>query len=158
MNLDQLAYYAHNTDQANQIKRTLGLLAADWIEDIAEGFVDVRSEDGTFSAGQHSKGLLQFNYDLGIELEILTYLEGAHWHENKPEFRSGMPFISHIGFHMEPGEQLPERIRNHFRLLQVMDTLNHTNQYIKDLGRTYHYEIYQSYFGPDMKFIWRIEP
>ncbi len=157
MKMDQIAYYAHNDEQVAQIKEAMGLQCAEWIEDTAEGAVGkIDLADGSWVEGR-STGRLRFNYDLGIELEILTYLDGPHWHEDKPEFRAGRPFISHLGFHMEPGEEVPEWIKETGKMAQLMETDLHTNDYIVQKQRTYHYEIYSVPFGPDLKFIWRVE-
>ena len=157
MKLDQIAYYAHNEEQVATVKEALGLLDAPWIEDTAEGSVGtVHPADGSWVEGR-SKGHLRFNYDLGIELEILTYLDGPHWHEGKHEFRAGNPFISHIGFHMDADEPVPDWVKATGKLVQLMDTDSHTNAYIVQKQRTYHYEIYSVPFGPDLKFIWRVE-
>ena len=163
MKLDQIAFYAHNEKQVASIKEQLGLTDKKWIEDIVIG--DVRNGKGTYF-GQ-SQGLLRFNYDLGIEVEILTYLNGWHWHLDKPEFKEGLAFVSHIGFHMEKDE--PYRVDSGDTLLQVMNTLSHTNPYLIQKGRKYHYEIYAGalsssvalvtfpLIGVDRKYIWRIE-
>ena len=151
MKLDQLAYYAHNDEQVKAIKESMGLGGAEWVEDVAEGSVRTLTDSGT------SKGHLRFNYDLGIELEILTYLDGPHWHEGKVPFRRGKPFLSHIGFHMDEGERPPEWVTQIGTLVQEMDTTKHTNEYVVEKGRTYHYEIYAVPTGPDLKFIWRVE-
>jgi hypothetical protein len=152
MKLDQIAYYAHNDQQVEELKRSMGLLDAEWIEDVATGDVQVRTGSGV------SKGHLRFNYDLGIELEILTYLDGPHWHQGKVPFRRGHTFLSHIGFHMDEGERPPEWVTTTGTLVQEMDTTEHTNDYVVSKSRTYHYEIYSVPTGPDLKFIWRKEP
>lgn len=148
MKIDQLAYYAHSTEQVQQIKEQFGLSSADWVEDVVRGEAQVFKLFRT-----PSEASLMFNYDLGIELEILTYLEGPHWHMSRPEFRSGEIFLSHVGIHMAAGEvsNLPES-----QLCQKMWTSSHTNSYLVERKRTYYYEIYKG-FGPDLKFIWRIE-
>lgn len=156
MKLDQIAYYAHNEAQVKTIKESMGLQKGEWIEDVAEGSVGVLRWCGDWEKGR-SKGHLRFNYDIGIELEILTYLEGPHWHLDRPEFKDGQSFISHIGFHMDEGEEVPARVKKLGMLAQVMDTDTHTNDYIVEKGRTYHYEIYFMPFGPDLKYIWRVE-
>jgi hypothetical protein len=88
----------------------------------------------------------------GIELEILTYLDGPHWHMNKPAFITCEIFMSHIGFHMDEGEKpLDTGIT-----LQRMRTLSHTNAYLLSKKRTYEYLICESPIGGvDTKFIWR---
>lgn len=160
MKLDQIAYYAHNEEQVEQIKKQFGLLGSSWIEDTATGIIKLDGKGNPFK----SVGHLRFNYALGIELEILTYLEGPHWHQDKSEFLNQIPFISHIGFHMEgsPEDFIPPE---GFKLAQVMDTTEHTNEYIVEKGRKYHYEIYKPDYEsflirpemPDQKYIWRVE-
>ena len=151
MKLDQLAFYAHNIEQVDEIKARFGLTNAEWVEDFAEGTVRVFGGDEEWS-----KAHLRFNYDLGIELEIITYLEGPHWHMNKLPFQAGAIFMSHIGFHMDDGERPPAALLTDDRkLVQVMDTVCHTNPYLLERGRRYHYEIYDG--RPEHKFIWRRE-
>lgn len=157
MKLDQIAYYAHDAVQAANLKSSFGLIDEKWVTDVAKGNVRVFEEDGGYEDGR-STGLLQFNYSLGIELEVLTYLDGIHWHQNKPEFRARLPFLSHIGFHMEPGEQVPAELKlRGGKIAQFMATTSHTNEYVNSKERTYRYEIYRMPSGPDRKFIWRIE-
>lgn len=152
MKLDQIAYYAHDEEQVEQIKAHMGLQASDWVHDIATGKVWLPDQDGV------ATGHLRFNYDLGIELEILTYVSGPHWHMDKVDFFLRKPFVSHIGFHMEEGERPPQRVVTEGKIVQVMDTTSHTNEYVVSRQRTYHYEIYSMPFGPDLKYIWRVEP
>lgn len=158
MKLDQIAYYAHNEQQVAEIKKQFGLEGCVWVEDEVVGEV--------FGAGGSIKGKsrahLRFNYDLGIEFEILTYLEGWHWHIDKAEFLDGLPFISHIGFHMQPMQTIPLQAKEAH--VQTMYTLSHTNPYLLERGRKYHYEIYRgnslngkAFAGVDRKYIWRIE-
>jgi len=156
MKLDQIAYYAHTEAQSNEIKKAMGLLDAEWIEDTAQGSVGTMRWSGAWEEG-YSKGHLRFNYDLGIELEILTYESGIHWHVDKPEFMERETFLSHVGFHMDKGEEVPAHVKEAGKLVQVMDTDKHTNAYIVQKERTYHYEIYSMPYGPDLKYIWRIE-
>ncbi len=154
MHLDQLAYYAHNEAQVLEIKRMFGLENANWVEDIAEGNVYLQGS----RKPKRSRAHLRFNYDLGVELEILTYLDGAHWHLGKDWFLDRQPAVSHIGFHMNDGELPPPHVLQHGNLVQVMDTDRHTNDYVTSRGRTYHYKIYEMPFGPDLKYIWRMQP
>jgi len=156
MKLDQIAYYAHNEAQVASIKTAFGVEDAEWVEDIATGNVVATScLTGQIESGI-SKGHLRFNYSLGIELEILTYLEGPHWHSGKIDFGRGVPFLSHLGFHMDEGERPPENVLSTGLLVQTMDTTEHTNDYVNSRGRKYHYEIYKMPSGPDLKYIWRV--
>lgn len=155
MKIDQIAWYAHNEDQVREIKAKFGLLDKEWIEDIATGDVQVNRMDGSTILGS-STGHLRFNYDLGIELEILTYISGPHWHEDNADFVIGRSFLSHIGIHMGEGE-VPFDTAS--RVVQRMTTTQHTNPYLLEKKRTYDYRIRDTRktLGHFTKYIWRIE-
>jgi hypothetical protein len=161
--LDQLAFYAPNDAAVDQIKASLGLAHQDWTEDTVTGVARVWNQPP-----QDSKARLLFNYDLGIEVEILTYLEGPHWHEiighapklNAPAWEDSPPlplphsgFVSHIGFHVNEGE-LP---RLPFRIAQELITEAHSNPGVA--GRRYHYRIFDTRHvnGSFLKYIKRIQ-
>jgi len=160
LKFDQLAYYAHNEVQVAQLKQYLGLEDAEWIEDEVRGDVYLPEEPGKTLGdwGLHgwSRGHLRFCYAYGIELEILTYLSGPHWHQGDLAFRQGMPFLSHVGIHCDEGEEpwCPTE-----RLVQQMTTRVHTNPYLVERGRTYNYLIYDTrpLLGHYTKFIYRKE-
>lgn len=156
MKADQLAWYAHNEEQVVAIKKMFGLLDKPWVEDQATGKLVVRRNYGSVVEGQ-SVGHLRFNYDLGIELEILTYLEGPHWHEERPEFLAGQPFLSHVGIHMD--DESEKHWDKASRIVQDMWTIQHTNPYLLEKGRKYHYQIRDTVaqLGHFTKYIWRIE-
>lgn len=155
MKIDQICWYAHNDEQVEEIKKRFGLLGKEWIEDTATGNVLVRHSRGGTIIHDTATGLLRFNYDLGIELEILTYLSGAHWHAYRPEYLAGETFMSHIGIHMEPGEKEPDDEDN---IVQEMVTTRHTNPYVVGKKRTYRYVIRDTtaQLGCFTKYIWRI--
>jgi hypothetical protein len=170
MKLDQIAYYAHNEDQVEDLQKMLGLEKEPWVEDNVFGEVDVYDSKHHSWIKTTSRAKLLFNYTHGIEIEILTYTAGPHWHMRKREFIDGTPFLSHLGFHMQEGEVSPNHEVN---LVQRMRTLSHTNEKIKDTRR-YNYEIYSTTPGKvledrktlpnllpivntDLKYIWRIE-
>lgn len=160
MHLDQIAFYAHDGLQEEEIKKKLGLAEAEWIRDEVWGRVEVDALKGQFSRSRgHSRAILQFNYSYGIELEILTYLEGPQWHRSCETvgFPSRDPFISHFGIHLDDGEDFPEM---DLPLVQEMWTESHTNPYLIERQRTYHYRIYDARptMGCYLKFIKRIEP
>lgn len=158
MKIDQIAWYAHNDEQVEWIKRKFGLLDKTWIEDEATGHVSVRHNLATpnMATGQ-STGLLRFNYDLGIEVEILTYKSGPHWHAYREEFLASVPFLSHIGIHMDKGEVEKDTSDN---IVQRMRTFSHTNPYLIEKARTYEYVIRDTRagLGAYTKYIWRHEP
>ena len=148
--LDQIAFYAPDVYAQEAIKVMLGLDQAEWTEDIVTGEVKVFNEPSAVS-----KAKLLFNYDHGIELEILTYLDGPHWHMPSPARPNPMPrnsFMSHIGFHVND-EPLPDL---RWPIAQSMITTHHTNPAIA--GRAYQYVIYDTkkLLGIDLKYIKRL--
>lgn len=148
MKLDQIAYYAHDDEQAEELKAMLGLSQAEWISDFAEGEVTT-----PFGSGR-SRAHLRFCYARGIELEILTYLDGPHWHMEKAPFICGIPFLSHLGYHVDGPDWVPPFGG---KVVQTMQTDKHTNPYLLEKRRTYHYKIFSAPHGPDLKYIWRVE-
>lgn len=166
MKMDQIAFYC-NTEKAEKIiKATFGLTdETRWTKD------NVISENRIYP--QHGKpytcraiGHLQFNYDLGVELEILNYSEGSSWHNHLPTkiaLRGGFtPFISHIGIHLNYDEDFPNEDfiseSRCWRLVQHTITFQHTNPYLLEKKRKYEYRIYESVPGTYIKYIKRIEP
>jgi len=157
MKLDQIAFYARDLAQAARIKEQLGLASSDWVEDFVEGQVSVYTGiPHTKPEVGHSRAHLQFNYAFGTEVEILTYLDGPHWHEGfaaqRPATKS---WLSHIGFHLADGEDFPDV---QWPLVQELVTEVHTNEYVLSRGRTFHYRIYDARkaFGCYIKYIKRI--
>jgi hypothetical protein len=156
MKIDQLAFYAADEIAIDQIKIDLNLRNAEWVKDIATGNSRV-ALNGEFKQGVNVAEL-QFNYDLGIEVEIIRYLSGPHWHENSLPQRK---FLSHIGVHLDDGEPFP--IMRHSRVVQDTQTTKHTSHYLTHPDspgymRTYHYRIYEMGPGLYIKYIKRITP
>jgi hypothetical protein len=163
MKCDQVAFYAVSNEEAEKIKVQLGLDKAEWIKDTVTARSIVRGEEG------HNIAELQFNYSLGIELEILRYISGPHWHKKNPfnvAVATGMkflypPFISHVGIHLDDGEDFPAM--EHCKLVQETFTINHTSEYLTKegspgFGRKYHYRIHELSRGSYIKYIKRINP
>lgn len=167
MKIDQIAFYAKSVDEVDRIKTALGLSGAKWI-------IDEVTAKSLFPDGhwEVNKGVLQFNYDLGIELEILTYVEGRHWAmDSKIQYsaifeQKGNPlwslpmFISHVGIHLEDGEPFPAEM-NGCPLVQETFTISHTSEYLttsEGAGRLYHYRIHEMVPGTYIKYIRRIHP
>jgi hypothetical protein len=153
MKIDQIAFYCSTDEQANQIKDQFGLRGAQWVQDT----VTAMSKVPNFEE-QPNKAELQFNYDLGIELEILRYISGPSWHLSNP-IRHSPPFISHVGIHLEDGEDFPAMA--HCKLVQETWTLSHTAPYLTTgpaAGRRYHYRIFELSPGSYIKYIRRIHP
>lgn len=148
MKIDQIAFYAKDKNAEAIIKSHFGLLNAKWIEDEVTA-ESILNDDGDKVI---NKAYLQFNYDLGIELEILRYDEmSEHWHVDQV-FKQSIfakstggyyPFISHVGVHLDQGEDFPVVADAFFDLVQETWTQKHTNPYIVEKGRLYHYRIYQ---------------
>lgn len=153
MKIDQCAFYAHTNEDADRIKEQFGLLGAQWIRDT----VTARSK--VIGNGERENvAELQFNYDLGVELEILRYVDGPSWHLTNPLSKNSS-FISHIGIHLEDGEPFPEM--RHCIMVQETFTLSHTAAYLTTgpaAGRKYHYRIFELSPGSYVKYIKRIHP
>ena len=158
MKTDQIAYYAHDDEQILELKRKLNLEGRVWVADSVTGQLELFNQRGDKIYDGLSEAQLLFNYDNGIETDILTYTKGPHWHSHRYEFRVRMPFLSHIGIHMAPGEQ--SHLAGNAPLVQRMKTISHTNPYLLEQKRTYHYEIYDTTndLGHYTKLIWRIQP
>ena len=159
MKLDQIAFYASTAALANEIKAQFGLTNAQWITDT----VTAQSVVAGSELKIENVAELQFNYDLGIELEILRYKTGPHWHVRRnPNFTHGR-FLSHAGIHLSDTEDFPifEPGIHAWRLVQETWTTQHTSEYLTDpkspgFGRKYHYRIYEVSPGAYVKYIKRV--
>lgn len=102
---------------------------------------------------------LSFNYDFGLELEILTYIDGLNWHgKRNPEGKE--IFLSHLGLHVSAQELETIKLIMEFMgigIAQEVYTDSHTNPVIKG-KRKYHYVVFDSEekLGFDLKLIERI--
>lgn len=157
MKIDQIAFYCQSKEEATKLVKQLGLLDANWIEDRVTARSIVNGVEGRNVAE------LAFNYDRGIELEILRYVEGPSWHDTNPLFKgeAGKPFVSHIGIHLEDDEDFPPM--ESAVLVQETFTESHTAEYLTKegspgYGRTYHYRIFELSPGSYVKYIKRIHP
>jgi hypothetical protein len=145
--VDQVAWYAVDTDAREKLKELFGLEHAEWITDVAMGRAVHRKREYRSVAA-----LLEFNYDLGIELEIVTFgSESPYWQKR---FRKNPSFLSHIGIHVE---EFPEDFE--FPIIYEMWTEAHTNPYLIERKRFYHYRIYGTLrvLGVYLKMIKRVE-
>lgn len=152
LKLDQIAFAAYDYDDEVEIKRMLRLENADWVYDevVAEGYV-CPNDAGVPST---NKAKLLFNYDYGIEVEILRYKSGDNYLTSqgiKP--RS----ICHVGFHIEKGNSISGTIFGG-QVIQQVETISHTNPFLSTTGRRYRYTIYNNpIWGVNLKTIERIE-
>lgn len=144
--MDQIAFIARNDDDERRLKRRFGLQDAEWIEDHVVAVGTVRGKPAENTAK------LLFNYDLGIELEILRYTEG----ENYADDLNAME-MCHIGFHYSGVGAVPTFDAP---IIQQVETQSHTNEFLLESGRRYRYTIYDTFGknGVYMKVIERIEP
>ena len=154
--MNQIAFYASSDEQAEQIKAQFGLSNAEWIKDT----VHARSSVWDFPE-EPNTAELHFNYDLGIELEILRYIQGRNWHDPARilDGQFKVPFISHVGIHLADGEEFPAM--EHCKLVQETFTVSHTAKYLTEgpaAGRKYHYRIFEMSQGSYIKYIRRIHP
>jgi hypothetical protein len=150
MKIDQIAYYCGTKEAEQVVKKMLGLESAEWIKD------RVTANSTVWGHGPFENvANLQFNYDLGIELEIIRYVEGTHWHGASAN-KEDNPFISHVGIHLEDNEDFPPMIG--CELAQETFTKSHTSEYLTTgagAGRLYHYKIFSIGRGNYLKYIKR---
>lgn len=147
MKIDQIAFYCADDKAEAIIKAHFGLQDAEWKKDTVTAISRFHA-DGEVIDEVTNIGYLQFNYDLGIELEILRYDDDSeHWHMEQVWKQrllgANFPFISHVGIHLDEGEDFPVVDANMFLLVQETWTKSHTNPYVVEKKRLYHYRIYK---------------
>jgi hypothetical protein len=156
MRIDQVSYYCATDRNAEKLKQDLKIADDRWIKDTVTATSRVLL-NGTV---KHDINIaeLQFAYDLGMELEIIRYISGPHWHQTNENYNSNSPFLSHIGAHLNDDEDFPEVS---WPLVQETVTASHTSKFLTDpisIGyrRRYHYRIYRLGPGNYLKFIRRL--
>jgi len=157
MKMDQVAYLVHSREEGDKLKAKLGLDKSAWLEDIVTARSWVWSAKGT-KERLINIAQLQFNYSMGIELEILRYLSGPNWHAAKNPLAKQEFSISHIGIHLDDMEDFPKAPG---LLVQETWTQKHTSEFLTTgpgKGRLYHYRIYELTPGSYIKYIKRIRP
>ena len=150
MRMDQIAFYCTSKSAEREVKEQFGLTTAEWIKDTVYAHCIVRGRKCDNVAE------LQFNYDLGVEFEIIRYIEGDHW---LASLINSKPFIGHIGVHLDDNEPWP--VINDWRLVQVAETYKHTAEHLTHgyaAGRLYSYRIYEMSEHSYIKFIKRRQP
>lgn len=147
MKIDQIAFAAYNDEDERKIKSLLGLVSADWIEDIVVAKGEVNGIPG------ENVAKLLFNYDYGIELEILRYTEGRNY-LHQQSIPAGT--ICHIGMHYTGEGEVPTFGPD---VIQRVETQSHTNPFLLEEGRKYRYTIYNTrhLFGQNFKVIERLQ-
>lgn len=149
---DQIAIYPRDPMKARSLLAMLGL--SDWTQDTVMSLGEVHGIKGQSNCAE-----LAFNYDAmpdKVEFELLHYTQGAHWMMRRPFG------VSHLGVHVND-----EQLRHYRNLLarlnipvaQEVYTQDHTNPFLLEKERKYHYVIFDTYdiLGVDLKFIERIE-
>jgi len=152
MKVEQIAFATDNPEKLIETLKTLGL--TEWVQDyvVADGFV--------FGKETQNVAELNFNYQLGFELEILKYIGGSNWHEKRNNFEQSPVFQSHLGYHAT-GEQIDDMKAKMadigIGIAQEVWTKAHTNPVINN-KRKYHYVVFDSKqsLGFDLKLIERI--
>ncbi len=150
MKIDQIAYYCSNSKSENFIKRMLGLSDEPWVKDTVTADSSVWGKSPVQNIAE-----LQFNYTLGMEVEILRYTHGPNWHDSV-QF-SAEPFISHVGAHLDDGEEFP--LFPGCRVAQETFTKSHTGEYLTTgagAGRLFHYKVFELRRGNYFKVIRRV--
>ncbi len=153
MKMDQVAYYCATVQSADYIKNLFGLSNAEWIIDTVTADSCVVGQ----AINARNVAHLQFCYALDIELEIIRYISGPHWHARTLQRE---PFISHLGIHLDDGDDFPNIGGQKLcRLVQETKTVKHTSEYLTTglgRGRKYHYKIFEISPNTYIKYIKRI--
>lgn len=172
LKIDQIAISTTNAEDLLESLRLLGLKEWTFDEVVAEG--TVRGVEGKNTA------MLAFNYQMNIEFEVLQYTKGASWHDEVRGLRLENDIwkaketgniLSHIGYHLhdnketgQTGEEKLQEIKEKmlkagYKVAQEVWTLSHTNEYLLQQKRKYHYIIFDSRkeLGFDIKLIVRRE-
>ena len=150
--IEQIALCPKDPVAAMKLLSAIGM--KEWAEDhvVASGYVF--GNEGTNGAD------LNFNYtalEKTRELEVLHYSNGPNWMAEGSRANS----VSHLGMHVTE-EELEEWIdffdSRGIKVAQEVYTSSHTNHFLLENGRTYHYVIFDTkeIIGTDLKFIVRI--
>lgn len=154
---EQIAFYAPQPEAMKRMYRHLG--CSNWIDDTvtAKGIVgDGKTE--TINVAD-----LSFNYDLGIELELIRYRAGPNWHQLRDAVDNYgdcvAPFLSHMSYHVEDMAAEKARFNTYgFKVIQDVRTISHTNPALTASGQKYRYVIFDTSraLGFDIKLIKRL--
>lgn len=148
--IEQIALYPRDAEKAQAFLEELG---AQFIHDDVTACGSVGDEVPVWNFAH-----LRFDYKMApksVELEILEYEGGMNWMDRHP------PSVSHLGMHCT--EEELDRWKEFFSernipIAQEVRTEAHTNPYLIQTGRKYHYCIFDTreILGTDLKFIVRI--
>lgn len=153
--LEQVAIYAPDPyAKQQQLREALGL--TEWVEDT------VRAVGEVFGVEQENLATLLFNHQLGYELELICYhnpFKPNNWHSAAGRDMA-TTFLSHKGYHVTDVAAAKQHYRDcGFAIAQEVYTIEHSNAYLRKIGRRYHYVVYDTrqLLGFDLKLIERIE-
>lgn len=148
VSLDQIAFCARTDEDVEQIKKTLQLDDASWIQDTVSAFGQVGDEHGVGNTAR-----LWFNYELDHEVEILRYDTGMNYLD---VYKVPSGHLCHIGMHVLRG--VPEQ-RIDAPVIQQVVTQTHTNPFLLRNNRHYKYTIYDTRprLGVFLKLIERLD-
>lgn len=159
--IEQIAFASPNPQNTKKLLSSL-MGMGDWTEDqvTTKGFL--LDEDGKDMAIENTANL-SFNYSGGIEFEVLQYIDGPNWLEErcKPIPNAPWPVLSHIGMHCTDKELehwMVVMSAANVQILQDVTTISHTNPFLLETGRQYRYVIFgtEELLGFDFKLIVRI--
>lgn len=147
--IEQIAITPRNPERAFDLLKKIGLL--NWTKDTVVASGAVWGEEGA------NKANLAFNYEAfaGKEFEVLEYISGPNWMEHEHR-------VSHLGMHCTELELAGWKdffAKEGIIVAQEVFTQSHTNEFLVNNGRKYHYCIFSTYdiLGVDLKFIVRRE-
>lgn len=153
--IDQVAIYCPNIDLTIVNHNTM-LGTKDWVRDQVTATGECFGKE--IVGG--SVGNLAFNYEMGYEFELLNYQQGDNWHGVRGRDLT-KTFLSHKGFHVEEIDNEKKFLYDTYKIkvAQELFTTNHTNEFLKNNGRKYHYCVFDTLdqLGWDLKLIQRIE-
>lgn len=167
LKIDQIAIGTKDGDKLVKTLSSLGL--TEWTKDTVLAKGSVRGVENL-----ENTAILHFNYQMGIEFEVLEYVFGESWHDKIRIYENQEYILSHIGYHLvddmsrdpicQTAEEKLQEIKEKFlaagyKIAQEVWTQKHTNEYLIQQKRKYHYIIFDTReaIGFDVKLIVRRE-
>jgi hypothetical protein len=148
--IQQIALCPKDPQRAFALLEKIGL--SKWTLDTVTADGKVHGQSGINTAR------LAFNYEAfdGNELEVLDYTHGRNWMDGH------RPTVSHLGMHCTEAELAEWKelfAAEGIAIAQEVWTSEHTNPFLVQSGRRYHYCIFDTreILGTDLKFIVRRE-
>ncbi len=162
--IEQVAYHVKDIDEGKRhFEHALGLAKENWIDDTVVAMGKIAG----CPLEQLNKAHLTFNYQVGLELELIQYVEGVNWHSVAGRVGNNFEpfsvvFPSHLGMHVtslvQMGEWITQMKKAGISVAQEVETLSHTNPVLVNLKQYYHYVVFNSrhLLGFDLKLIRRM--